>query len=385
MTQLLDKVVDTVLTEKFAVIDTDHHPGIKMDDPVFRKHLPKRWQEYLDTIGLRFSGFYWQVPPQREMTHRLDAVDEMGRTGVSIPLIRQQVLDKFDISGALVTGLLGAQGGRGGQNCPEDLSIAIDRASNEALAEHYLAADPRFYGTLNITIENPAAAVKEIQRVKEGEYGDRFVEVMIETSTDYGLGNPKYWPIFEALEHYKMPLAVHVAGLHRRGTGTGQFNYYFESHVNFALRNYNLVPSLIFEGVFDRFPDFKMVLTELSWSWAVPLAWRMDSTYRMLRNEVSHLQRKPSDYLRSNFYFTTQPLEEPEHADDLAGVFEQFFESGFEDNLMYSSDYPHWDFDSPYVFPEFLSAERRRKILGGTASKLFNIPLLPDSGISLPV
>jgi uncharacterized protein len=384
MTQLLAKSADKALTAtKFAVIDTDNHPGVKMDDPVFQKYLPQRWREYLATIGLRFTGALWSTPPQRSMTHRLDAVDENGRTGYSIPLIRKQLLDEFDMSGSLVTGLLGAQGGRGGQNCPDELSIAIDRASNDAMTEHYLEADPRFYGTANIPIEIPSEAIKEIQRVKEGPMGARFVEVMMEPSTDYPLGNPKYWPVFEALEHYNMPLAVHVGGLHRRGTGTGQHNFYFEAHVNFALRNYSILPSLIFEGVFDRFPNLKICLTEQSWAWAPPFAWRMDATYRVMREEVSHLQRKPSDYVRDNFYFHTQPLEEPEFAEDLEGVFEQFFEFGLADHLMFSSDYPHWDFDSPYVLPEFLDDETRRKILGGTASRLYGIPLLPDSGITL--
>jgi predicted TIM-barrel fold metal-dependent hydrolase len=385
MTQLLETTDHEATTaEKFAVIDTDNHPGLNMSDPVFRKYLPTRWQEYLDTIGLRFTGSLWSTPPQRSMTHRLDAVDDEGRTGWSVPLIRKQLLDEYDMSGALVTGLLGAQGGRGGQNIPDEMSVAIDRASNDAMREHYLEADPRFYGTINIPIEIPSEAVKEIQRIKESDVGDRYVEVMIEPGTDYALGNPKYWPIFEALEHYNLPLAVHVAGLHRRATGTGQHNFYFEAHVNFALRNYSIVPSMIFEGVFDRFPNLKMCLTEQSWAWAVPFAWRMDATHRVLRNEVSHLQRKPSDYLRENFYFHTQPLEEPEYAEDLEGVFEQFFEFGLGEHLMYSSDYPHWDFDSPFILPEWVSAEARRNILGANASRVYDIPLLPNSGISLP-
>jgi predicted TIM-barrel fold metal-dependent hydrolase len=384
MTQLLAAPhAETATAKKFAVIDTDNHPGLRMDDPVFQKYLPQRWREYLEMIGLRFTGVLWTTPPQRSMTHRLDAVDDDGRTGYSIPLIRKQLLDQFDMSGSLVTGLMGAQGGRGGQNCPEELSIAIDRASNDAMREHYLEADPRFYGTINVPMEIPSEAVKEIQRVKDGDMGARYVEVLIEPSTDYPLGNPKYWPIFEALEHYNLPLAVHVGGLHRRATGTGQHNFYFEAHVNFALRNYSIVPSMIFEGVFDRFPNLKLCLTEQSWSWAVPFAWRLDATHRVMRNEVSHLQRKPSDYIRDNFYFHTQPLEETEFAEDLEDVYAQFTDFGLGSHLMFSSDYPHWDSDSPHSLPEFIGDDLRRDILGATASRIYNIPLRPDSGIVL--
>jgi hypothetical protein len=124
-------------------------------------------------------------------------------------------------------------------------------------------------------------------------------------------------------------------------------------------------------------------LTEQSWAWAVPLAWRLDATYRVMQSEVSHLQRKPSDYLRENFYFHTQPLEEPEFPADLEDVFAQFVDFGLGDHLMFSSDYPHWDFDSPFVLPGFLPDDLRRSILAGTASRLYNIPLLGDSGIVL--
>ncbi len=43
--------------------------------------------------------------------------------------------------------------------------------------------------------------------------------------------------------------------------------------------------------------------------------------------------------------------------------------------LMYSSDYPHWDFDVPAVIYDlpFLDEESRKAILGGTAHKLFKL------------
>jgi predicted TIM-barrel fold metal-dependent hydrolase len=49
---------------------------------------------------------------------------------------------------------------------------------------------------------------------------------------------------------------------------------------------------------------------------------------------------------------------------------------------MYSSDYPHWDFDDPYVLPHTLSDEQRRRILGENARDLYKIELRPDSGVT---
>ena len=90
----------------------------------------------------------------------------------------------------------------------------------------------------------------------------------------------------------------------------------------------------------------------------------------------------PSEYLKKHFWFTTQPLEEPERLEDTDSVYQMFEDAGLADRLMYSSDYPHWDYDSPYEsVPETFPAARRRRILGQNASRLFRIPLRPNSGI----
>jgi uncharacterized protein len=51
-----------------------------------------------------------------------------------------------------------------------------------------------------------------------------------------------------------------------------------------------------------------------------------------------------------------------------------------ETQLLYSSDYPHWDFDLPstiYDLP-FVSETAKRNILGGNAVRLFNLKLGSD-------
>jgi predicted TIM-barrel fold metal-dependent hydrolase len=53
-----------------------------------------------------------------------------------------------------------------------------------------------------------------------------------------------------------------------------------------------------------------------------------------------------------------------------------------ETQLVWSSDYPHWDFDAPgEVMTPYHPLDRRRRILGENASKLYGIKLKPDSGI----
>jgi predicted TIM-barrel fold metal-dependent hydrolase len=77
-------------------------------------------------------------------------------------------------------------------------------------------------------------------------------------------------------------------------------------------------------------------------------------------------------------YFTTQPMEMVNNRKALELTFEMM---NAETQLMYASDYPHWDMDLPstiYDLP-FVSEQGKRNILGGNAMRVFNIkPMISD-------
>ena len=231
-------------------------------------------------------------------------------------------------------------------------------------------------------VEDPAEAVREVQRCREGAFGNRFVQVLLEPRSEYPIGHPRYWPLFEACVAHGIPVGFHTSP-GRRMTANGTVNYYFEWHTGFPLRNYTIAASMIFEGVFDRFPELKIALIEQAWSWAVPYAWRLDKSWGMLRAEVPHLQRAPSEYLFEHFWFATQPMEEPESPKEFRPLLDMFHDHFGTDHLMYSSDYPHWDSDSPYEsVPRSIPDDVRRRILGENAAALYGIPLLEGTGIT---
>jgi hypothetical protein len=71
-------------------------------------------------------------------------------------------------------------------------------------------------------------------------------------------------------------------------------------------------------------------------------------------------------------YYSSQPMEIP---DDLSILEATFKMINAENRLVWSSDYPHWDFDLPssvYDLP-FLKEQAKRNILGGNAAKLFKL------------
>ncbi len=365
--------------EKIPVIDVDCHPMPRHFDANVKKHLPRRWQEYMTKYhpGVAFSSF--GSPPQREFTHRLDALDENGRVSVDPMFVKKQLLDEYDLTAAILTNISGF--GITGANRPAEMSRALTAAFNDAIAETWLQSDPRYYAAISVGRDIPHI-VDEIRRCKEGPMGDRFVTVLIPPSGEAPLGKERYEPILEACVHYDLPLSAHVPGTGAKGTALGHPSYYAEFHMNLAAHPMSTVPSLIFEGTFDRYPTLKIAFLELGWSWAPTVAWRLDKIHAKLRNEVSHLKRKPSEYMSDHFWFATQPVEEPEQVRHTESIYQIFEESGFADKLMYSSDYPHWDFDTPYDgVAAHHPIERRRRILGENASKLFKIPLKQNSGI----
>ena len=128
--------------------------------------------------------------------------------------------------------------------------------------------------------------------------------------------------------------------------------------------------SLVAEGVFERFPNLNVVSAENGFGWAASLMWRMDDAWRLLGSEVPHLKRPPSEYIRQNVWFCTQPVEEPHQP----RYFLQMLEHMGSDRIVFASDYPHWDWDAPeHIFPTGVPEEVQRKIYFDNAAALYKL------------
>src|SRR4051812_18381637 len=89
--------------ELLGIMAADFHPMPLPSDPQVGQHLPQRWRDYIADYGLGYVGSGTMTPPQRKYTHRLDAEDANGRVGIDPILAREHVLDKFDMSAAILT------------------------------------------------------------------------------------------------------------------------------------------------------------------------------------------------------------------------------------------------------------------------------------------
>jgi predicted TIM-barrel fold metal-dependent hydrolase len=100
-------------------------------------------------------------------------------------------------------------------------------------------------------------------------------------------------------------------------------------------------------------------------TWVPWLEARLDKTYERRKHAMPWLDKKPSEYLHENFYFGTQPIENTAGTRNLTKIFEMM---DAENMLIYTSDFPHYDFDYPSVLtiPQ-TSEEANRKIFGQNA------------------
>jgi predicted TIM-barrel fold metal-dependent hydrolase len=105
--------------------------------------------------------------------------------------------------------------------------------------------------------------------------------------------------------------------------------------------------------------------------WIAPLIWRMDEDWKALRHQTPWVKDWPSEYYRKHFRVTSQPLEQPKKKEMFKPMMEAI---SAETNLMFASDFPHWDFDSPVqAFPK-LEDEVWERIFYQNAADLYGLP-----------
>ena len=353
--------VETAAPARPAIIDCDLHNEIDSLKDLY-PYLPRRWCEHLDTFGVRTpnGGYY-----PRFMGHREDARPPSGRlSGTEVEFTRRDFLDPYNVAYAVLNPVVPA-------NVALDLELgaALARATNDWQVAEWLDRDPRLRASIMLAPEDPVAAVAEVRRcARDG----RFVQALFKGRHQEPMGRRRYWPIYEACAEEGLHVATHAFGAYGHPiTGAGHASYYIEDHLSPAQAVQANVTSLVVEGVFDRF-GIKLISIENAFGWVPALMWRLDAAWKLLRAEVPHLQRLPSEIIAGHLYLTTQPIEEPPHPADLHCLLEHF--GPLAEHLLLASDYPHWDSDNPdVVLPHSLSEQLKAGIRYHNARALYGL------------
>ncbi|MEE2980849.1 MAG: amidohydrolase family protein [Pseudomonadota bacterium] len=256
------------------------------------------------------------------------------------------------------------------------LRQACFRAGNDWLINDFCAADPnRFKGLALLDPDDVPAAVAELTRCVEAGLAGAMIPTYPGEDWPYFHGD--YDPLWAAAQDLDAPLTFHIAAT---CAGPGQISVFtsewsapdaaaYSSTQDYWVRR--SLGSMIFAGVFERFPGLRVAVVEHELSWAPYFLEKMDVTYKELSQTAPYRfknQVLPSDFFRSQIFCTFQ--EDKRGVDILSDMI------GTE-TLMFGSDYPHaestWPRSRQFIDDMLAGVDQdvRRKLVCDNVAGLF--------------
>jgi uncharacterized protein len=352
-----------------GVIDCDVHNAVSSIESLF-PYMPDRWVDYMIESGITTiePNYYPEGAP---LSARPGSKPVDGLPGSSLDLLREQLLDPWNVRYAILNCVYGVQLI---QN--REWATVMAQAMNDWQIAEWLEKDERLRASITVSTRDPEAAAREIDRV--GEHPG-FVQVLLLVRSEMPYGERHYWPIYEAAERLGLPICIHAGGSAGNPiTSVGWPSYYIEDYVGLSQAFQAQVVSLVSAGVFAKYPQLRVVLAEGGITWLPSLMWRFDKDWKGIRREVPWVNRPPSEIIREHMRLTIQPIDGPPNPEHLLQIIDQI---GSEDMLLFSTDYPHWHFDgSEDVLPVSLPSELERKIFVDNARVLYGLDEFTRTG-----
>ena len=249
-----------------------------------------------------------------------------------------------------------------------EAEVALAFAYNKWLYERVLCEEPRIRSMIYLPFNDPEASYRMVKEYagKKGVSGFMITSVRFQP-----VHHNQYMKVYSAIEELGLPLAFH-AGYNWGEQSMGMMNKFISVHaLGFVWYNMVHMTNWVLNALPERFPKLKVLWIESGLAWLPFMIQRLDNEYMMRSSECPGLKKLPGEYITDMFY-ASQPMEMPRDMSLLEATFKCI---KAESQLLYSSDYPHWDFDLPstiYDLP-FLKEKAKRDILGGNAVKLFKI------------
>jgi predicted TIM-barrel fold metal-dependent hydrolase len=251
------------------------------------------------------------------------------------------------------------------------LAEAICRAYNNWLYDFCQENPQRLYGAALLPPHDVSLAIREARRARK-ELGmvTAFLRATpLPGQTWFSI----YWEaLWAELEELSMPVGFHECTnsghyphLERFGTNNRLLRHVC-THVTGQMVT---MVDVILGGVLERFPKLKVAFLECNCGWAPSWLQRMDRHWGQLgKLDAPLLTMKPSEYFKRQCVIGCEGDES-----DIGNVVQLIG----DDNLVFSTDYPHSDSDFPKATQEFfrqeMPAESRRKILWDNCVKFYGI------------
>lgn len=251
-----------------------------------------------------------------------------------------------------------------------DQAVAMSELVNDPLSEACRRHPDRFTGMAACAPQDPAHAAKEIERAVS-KLGMRAVVINSHTHGEY-LGDPKFWPIFEAAEALDVPIYLHpqtpprdmIGPMLEAGRDGAVFGFGVETGFH-ALR-------IITSGAFDRFPKLQIILGHMGEAlpyWMYRLDYMHGAGVRSNRYAFMKPLKKEkiSNYLKEILITNSGVAWEPaiRFAQEQIGV----------DRVLYAMDYPYQCPPEEVAILDAMTmpADVKKKFFQSNAERLFKL------------
>jgi predicted TIM-barrel fold metal-dependent hydrolase len=294
-----------------------------INDQVARVNDPARTAEIDHDVVAGPKG--WQAYGAFDSGERRRALDDLG-------FAKQLVFSTFSATQYLSSGDM-------------DVLYGGVRAHNRAMAE-FCQSDPRLIAVGQVSLVDPERALEE---VREGiALGCRAFWIPASPAGERSLGHGDLDPIWRLLSERGVPFVFHVGPatkvfpkeyfnngkpLPKDRLGGGE-NLRVKDFMVLSFAPQMALASMVFDGVFERFPTLRGGVIELGAGWVAEFMRQLDLGFRSFRKSDAQLEAlslKPSEYIRRQVKFT------PYHGEDVGRMIR---ETGAE-LFLFSSDYPH--------------------------------------------
>ncbi len=256
----------------------------------------------------------------------------------------------------------------------EELTQAYLRAYNRWIVEFCADSDGRLVPIAQLSLGDPEAAERELRRAAADGVAGVFAPTF--SWSRRPPGHPDHHRVFAAAEELGLPFGIHP-GFEPKWAAPGRFGEYTSSSHAFFL---NVVApdgvrhafTSFFEyGVFDSFPELRVVVLEAGAGWIGYWLDRMDAVYETIQGSAvrARLKETPSTYFHRQCWISGDPDEST-----LAPIIEAVGPGRF----MWASDFPHPDHPPEYI-PNLekivadLSPEARPGFLGRNAVEVYRL------------
>jgi predicted TIM-barrel fold metal-dependent hydrolase len=369
----------------YVVVSADSHAGA--DIQAYRPYLASRFHDEFDAWAASYEN-PWDLlgdpgtsPVERALPNeganwnnevRLSACDQEG---IACEIVFPNTIPPFFPSYSLF--------GTTPSAAEYPRRWAGLQASNRWLADFCQDSHGRRAGLAQVLLNDVDDAVAEISWAKEnGLSGVLIGSVHPGHPTVAQFYDRKYDPIWAACQDLELPVNQHNASGAPDNFDPRDAAARACMLFDYAFLNSRSVTTLTFGGVFERFPDLRVVFAEAGAAWVPPLLAQLDSFWVTAQSEgtimqaymhdaLSRLPMKPSEYFSRNCSVATflNPADPPLRASVGVG------------NMMWASDFPHEEGSYPFsreairaAFADVPVADTR-KILGLNAARIYNLNL----------